>query len=261
MRNLFSNKNIFIFFAVFLGIQSYCQDSIDREQKWKFKAEPKLMFPSIKGKAGVWILPVVNVDQSSSDFFSNLKFAGMLAVEASKDDWVILGDVLYASLGTQVQKEPFVTSGELSTQQLSIGVGLLRKLTPWLEVGLMANVNNIEAGFDVNLINPQNGQPLHLQRSISKTWFDPMLVARAKNLPNQKFLYSVSGEIGGFNVGSKLAWQLQGLMGYQISDLFYVLGGYHINDINYEGKSGNTYLHYDMNTQGPVIKLGLNLNK
>ena len=111
----------------------------------------------------------------------------------------------------------------------------------------------------MNLINPKTGQPVHLDRSISKTWVDPMLVARTKNLPDKKFLYTFTGEIGGFGIGSKLAWQLEGLAGYQLSDRFYVMGGYQIISMDYKKENSNANFVYDMDMFGPMVKVGFNL--
>ena len=88
-----------------------------------------------------------------------------------------------------------------------------------------------------------------------------MLVARTKNLPNKKFLYTLTGEIGGFGIGSKFSWQLEGLAGYHFSDLFYVMGGYQIISMDYEKGSNNSNFVYDMDMFGPMIKLGFNFNR
>lgn len=253
----FLQKSTLVFLLI-SSIQSYAQDSIQLNNTWNFKVEPNMMLPHMKGNASVSRLPTIHVSQSPSDFFNHLKFAGMLTFEASNKDWVITSDIVYASLTANVKKDPLVLNGKLTAKQFSFEVGLLRKLTPWLETGISANLVNLKSGFDVNMINPKTGQPLYLDRSISKTWIDPMLVARTKNLPNKKFLYTLTGEIGGFGIGSKFSWQLEGLAGYHFSDLFYVMGGYQIISMDYEKGSNNSNFVYDMDMFGPMIKLGFN---
>ena len=149
--------------------------------------------------------------------------------------------------------------GKLTAKQFSFEAGLLRKITPWLEAGISMNLVNIKSGFDVNLINPISLKPIHLDRNVSKTWVDPMLVARTRNLPNKRFLYNVSGEIGGFEIGSKLAWQLEGLAGYKFSNLFYAMAGYQIISMDYEKGSNNSNFVYDMDMFEPMVKVGFNI--
>lgn len=257
MFNFFQKNICLILLAS--SIQTFAQDSIKTDHSWSYKVEPNLMLPHMKGKASVSSLPNIHVSQSPSDFFNHLKFAGMLTFEASNKDWVITSDLIYASLAAHVKKDPLVLNGKLTAKQFSFEAGLLRKFTPWLEAGISVNLVNLKSGFDVNLINPKTGQPVHLDRSISKTWVDPMLVARTKNLPDKKFLYTLTGEIGGFGIGSKLAWQLEGLAGYQFSDLFYVMGGYQIISMDYEKGDNNANFVYDMDMFGPMVKVGFNL--
>ena len=257
MFNFFQKSTFLILLAS--STQTFAQDSIQPDNSWHFKVEPNMMLPHMKGKASVSRLPNVHVSQSPSDFFEHLKFAGMLTFEAENKDWVITSDIIYASLAANVKKDPLVLDGKLAAKQFSFEAGLLRKITPWLEAGISMNLVNIKSGFDVNLINPISLKPMHLDRNLSKTWVDPMLVARTRNLPNKKFLYNVSGEIGGFGIGSKLAWQLEGLAGYQFSNLFYAMVGYQIISMDYEKGSNNSNFVYDMDMFGPMIKVGFNI--
>jgi hypothetical protein len=44
------------------------------EKKWNFLLEPYIMFAGMKGTMGLGNLPDVEVDESASDIFENLKF-------------------------------------------------------------------------------------------------------------------------------------------------------------------------------------------
>ena len=85
-----------------------------------------------------------------------------------------------------------------------------------------------------------------------------MIVARIKSQPEQKFAYQLRGEIGGFGIGSDLAWQIQAYAGYRFSPLFEMTGGYRIISLDYENGRGTDRFMYDVDTSGPVIRFGFN---
>jgi hypothetical protein len=85
-----------------------------------------------------------------------------------------------------------------------------------------------------------------------------MIIARIKSNNVKKFNYQFRGEIGGFGIGSDLAWQIQAYAGYRFSKLFEVTGGYRIISLDYESGSGQDRFLYNVDTSGPVIRLGFN---
>lgn len=95
-------------------------------------------------------------------------------------------------------------------------------------------------------------------KSMTETWLDPMLIARIKSKSGEKFIYQFRGEIGGFGIGSDLAWQMQAYAGYQFSKLFQITGGYRIISLDYENGSGQNRFIYNMDTSGPVVRFGFN---
>lgn len=93
---------------------------------------------------------------------------------------------------------------------------------------------------------------------MTETWFDPMLIARIKSKSGEKFIYQFRGEIGGFDIGSDFAWQMQAYAGYQFSKLFQITGGYRIISLDYENGSGQNRFMYNIDTSGPVVRFGFN---
>ena len=109
------------------------------------------------------------------------------------------------------------------------------------------------SGFDIQMdmsVFPTVSQ----SKEMTKTWFDPMLITRIKSKAGEKFVYQFRGEIGGFGIGSDLAWQMQAVAGYQFSRLFSITGGYRIISLDYETGSGQDYFHYNIDTAGPTVK-------
>lgn len=225
------------------------------KSKWTFLVEPYIMFPNMNGTVGLGILPDAEVDASTNDIFSNLKMGFMLNVEASNDKWAVGTDILYMSLGEDVRTGTLIHSGEITAKQLGWEVMGLRRVTPWLELGLGGLINSINAGVDLT-INEIGQETRTVSKSLTKTWLDPMLITRVKSKPGEKFIYQFRGEIGGFGIGSNFAWQIQAYAGYRFSKLFEMSGGYRIISLDYENGSGQDRFVYDVDTSGPVIRFG-----
>ena len=230
--------------------------------EWTFLVEPYVMFPNMNGTVGLGILPNAEIDANTNDIFSNLKMGFMLYAEASNGTWAVGSDVLYMKLGTQkVRSKELINgslisaNGELEAKQTGWEVMGLRRVTPWLEVGLGGLINSISSDLELTL-PAVGGSTTTASKSITETWFDPMIITRIKSKPREKFIYQFRGEIGGFGIGSNFAWQIQAYAGYRFSKLFEMSGGYRIISLDYENGSGQDRFVYDVDTSGPVIRFG-----
>jgi len=85
-----------------------------------------------------------------------------------------------------------------------------------------------------------------------------ILILQQPMAKKKKFIYQFRADIGGFGLGSDLTWQIQAYAGYRFSKLFQITAGYRIMSIDYEKGSGQDRFLYDMNTFGPVLRLGFN---
>jgi len=227
------------------------------KNEWKFLVEPYMMFPNMSGSVGLGDLPEFTVNASSNDILGHLKMGFMLNAEASKGKWTIGSDFLYMDLAQGVASRIVIASGELSAKQLGWEVSGLRRVTPWFELGLGGVLNSINSGVDVSLGN-EGGTPSQKSKSMTKTWFDPMLIARINSKSDEKFIYQFRGEIGGFGIGSDLAWQMQANAGYRFSKLFQITAGYRVISLDYESGSGENRFMYNVDTFGPVVRFGFN---
>jgi hypothetical protein len=233
------------------------QESVSAKSKWNYLVEPYGMFPNMSGISALGNLPELNVEVESSQIFDNLQMGAMIYLEASNEKWNFNSDLLYMDLGKDVKNSSLINSGEISAKQLGWELAGLYKVKPWLEVGVGALLNSIEMKLDINR-NNIGGTTTKIKRETSQTWLDPMLIAVIKNTPENKIIYSVRGEIGGFGIGSDLAWQIQAYAGYRFSKLFQIQGGYRIISLDYENGSGTDRFLYDVDTYGSVVRFGFN---
>jgi hypothetical protein len=223
---------------------------------WKFLLEPYFMFANMKGSVGLGTLPFAEVDEEPADIFVNLRFGAMIYFEAYSPRWVYSSDMMYMNLGADVIPTNNINSGNAFAKQLGWEVAVLHRIFPILEGGIGLQLNSLksELNLDVNAA----GGPEKLHKEISETWVDPMIIARVKLPITTKLIIQVRPSIGGFGIGSDMAWQLQAHAAYRFSQVFQVALGYRVIDIDYEKGEGNEHFLYDMKTFGPVLRLGLN---
>ena len=243
-----------LFLVVFSLTNTLAQDTkTTTKSEWSYLVEPYLLFPNMNGTVGLSDLPEVTVDADANEIFGNLKMGAMLYAEASNDKWAIGSDIIYMSLAQGVKPGSVSVVGELRAKQFAWEVSGLRKVNLWLELGVGGILNSVNSGFDIQMdmsVFPTVSQ----SKEMTKTWFDPMLITRIKSKAGEKFVYQFRGEIGGFGIGSDLAWQMQAVAGYQFSKLFSITGGYRIISLDYETGSGQDYFHYNIDTAGPTVK-------
>lgn len=250
------NQLCLILLLLSSSVQLFGQDELPT-QKWQYTVEPYVMFPNMSGNTALGNLPELNVNVDSGQIFSNLQFGAMLYFEASNEKWNFNSDLLYMNLAKGIKNRYLIDSGEVSAKQLGWELAALYKIKPWLEVGIGGLLNSVETGLDINRKNIGGGTT-NIQKERSQTWLDPMLIAVFKNTAGKKITYSLRGEIGGFGIGSDLAWQLQAYAGYRFSKLFEIQGGYRAISLDYATGSGSDYYLYNIDTYGPQIRFGFN---
>jgi hypothetical protein len=261
MKNILSFMTFFLL-ALWQPLEAQETTPV-QDENWSFLLEPYLMFPNMDGTTGLGALPDVSVDASPGDIFEKLQIGFMLNAEATKGKWHVGTDLIYMKLKQDAEPGLVVANGEVTAKQFAWEVAGLYSITPWLDVGVGGLLNSLNLATDIN-VNAIGGGTNNRSRELSRTWLDPMLIARTGSKPGSKFIYRFRGEIGGFGIGSKFAWQLQAIAGYRFSKLFQLTGGYRFIGINYEknntaeGILNNNRFLYNVNTFGPEIRLGFN---
>ena len=122
--------------------------------------------------------------------------------------------------------------------------------------GRVARAQSRVAQAEQNLasaINKQLVSKLPVSASADKDWVDPIIGLRAQWIFHEKWFLAAKSDIGGFGVGSDLAWTLQGTVGYHFTDCVSAELGYRHLQTDYE--DGN--FTYDMAETG--IYTGINI--
>ena len=122
--------------------------------------------------------------------------------------------------------------------------------------GRVARAQSRVAQAEQNLasaINKQLVSRLPVSASADTDWVDPIVGLRAQWNFHEKWFLAAKSDIGGFGVGSDLAWTLQGTVGYHFTDCVSAELGYRHLQTDYE--DGN--FTYDMAETG--IYTGINI--
>lgn len=252
-------KRFYILPLLFLFVfSSQAQDSSATKKKWNFLVEPYALFPNMKGTTGVGTLPDAEVDADAGDIFSHFKIGALIYGEIANDKWAITSDLIYMKLAQDATPGPVINNGKVTMKQLAWELAGLRKLTSMLDAGIGLRLNSLDVETNLVTNNIVGGGTTARSKSLTQTWVDPIIIARLKSDPGKKFIYQFRGDIGGFGIGSDLAWQVQAYAGYRFSKLFQLTGGYRVLSMDYNTGSGEDRFLYDMNTFGPVVRFGFN---
>jgi hypothetical protein len=104
-----------------------------------------------------------------------------------------------------------------------------------------------------------NQLALRLDKTLSQTlskddyWFDPYVGLRVRYDFNKTYYTAVRGEIGGFGVGADLMWEVETVVGINLTRSIFTEIGYRALGGNYE----NNGLRFDVVMHGPQITTGI----
>lgn len=262
MKTQLNNQmsKVIILFILFISVVSNISAQSDTiSKKWNFLTDVYLMFPYMDGETGIGNIITAPVDASPGDIFNKLKIAGMLYFEAQTGKWAITSDFVYMKLNQEVTPGKFLESGDVTAKELIWEPAVLYGLLPFLDMGVGGRLTNIATEIDVRHFVPGIGNPTEqVTESASKTWFDPILIARLKGNIKDKWLFQLRGDVGGFGLGSDLTWQLQAYAGYRFTKSFQLTAGYRILSIDYDKGEDLERFVFNVDEFGPVIRLGFN---
>jgi hypothetical protein len=82
---------------------------------------------------------------------------------------------------------------------------------------------------------------LGLNFSASQNWADPLVGGRIVTALSPKMEVIIAGDVGGWNVGSQLDYQIVGILGYKIKPAWTLQAGYRYLDVNFRGGQGAVF--------------------
>ncbi|MBK7977568.1 MAG: hypothetical protein IPK07_31375 [Deltaproteobacteria bacterium] len=233
------------------------------EEGWTVDVIPYLWALSMTGTAGVAGVEA-DLDMSFGDILNDLNIALMGAVEARNGRWGFTVNPLYSRLSDEpkatVLGQP--ASLDVTLDLFVLQFGLNYRLGPFPlgrcgggpELSILPQIGGrytyLDTDVELDFLSSRGG-------SLTKDWVDPLVGLRGVLDLTPAWSLTVAGDVGGFDVGTQLAWSATGYVGYRwdLTDSVTgsVLLGYRALYQDYETGDGLEEFVFDTTMHGPVI--------
>lgn len=257
---------------------------------WRIDITPYGWMPSLNGTSTIKG-HATDVDAS---FFGDIihrkipeqLFGLMTAFEARNDRFALLGDFVYMKLGASHGASRSKTLGPVASIGGNINLDanlnvIVTELSGAYEVARWGSPAGSWTSWDIYaggrlwwqqaeadvtgsaailLSLPRHAFEINGARAVAKsgdvTWFDPIVGMRLRHQFSPGHELTVSGDVGGFGVGSEFTWQAVGAYRFQLARtttaVWSGMLGYRALYADYTKGSGPTLYGYDMLMHGPI---------
>jgi hypothetical protein len=212
---------------------------------WQHTMAVYLMAAGMDGEVGVGTVSA-DADLEFSDILDHLKMGTMAAYAAERGPLAFGLDVIYMNL--EADAELVGVGLHVEVDQATVSVDLAYELTESIEVLGGARFNDIDT--DIAVTSP-TGDVQTAGRS--ESWVDPYVGGRLTLPFASNWDFVARADVGGFDVGSELAWQLVARVNWHASEHFVVTFGYRILDVDYDDGEGDDRFLFDVQSAGPLL--------
>lgn len=211
---------------------------------WQFAIAPYLWAAGMDGRLAIADLEN-DFDVPFSDIIDNLDLAFMGHFDMRNDRWVLSSDLIFVDLESSEDLNPgTVTTGiDLTLFEIAGGYRVSSS------VALLAGARWVDMGASLRY----NGQIVDEEADAGKSWIDPLVGVHVFTPLSERWWLGLRGDIGGFGVGSELAWQAYADIGWKASDLVSIILGYRAIDMDYESDYRRLPVGLDLLISGPQL--------
>jgi hypothetical protein len=231
-------------------------DAVDTGDRWLVTVAPYLWATAMVGNATVRGIES-DVDVPFSDILKDLSFGAMMLVDVARGPFGIGVNGLYARVSPDTDVGPIEIDTTSDTVQL--GVAPYYRVIDWAyrtsPSGRPLRLRvEPEVGFRFTYLRAELEVRGARGRTFdqSESWVEPLIGSRFGIDLSDHWSLSAEGNVGGFGVGSDLAWNVQGFVGYRTS-LFGVpttlAAGYRALHQDYDHND----FKWDVTMHGPVL--------
>jgi hypothetical protein len=241
-------------------------DAADTGDRWVVRIAPYLWATSLDGNATVAGIES-DVDVSFSDILKDLSLAGMLLVDVQRGRFGVAVNGLFAWVSPDSEVGPIEI--DTTSDIVQLGVGPYYRVVDWtyattasgkplrLIVEPEAGVRFTYLRAELELKRQGPFQDIDLGRvgdhfDASESWVEPLIGSRFGIDLSDHWNLTAEANVGGFGVGSDLAWNVQGFVGYR-TGLFGVpttlAAGYRALHQDYDHND----FKWDVTMYGPVL--------
>ncbi len=230
------------------------QDGATQDNQWHLSVSPYLWFAGAHGTVNV-LNSGVGFSASPADLLSNLRFGLMGAVEVRKGRFLLPIDMMWIRLEAD-HATPFPSVGATSATFKGTEFLLTPKVGVRLLDGKMFKADAL-AGFRYwHFGENLSFVPGTLVPPVSKSqdWVDPLVGGRITAVLAPKVVFTMGGDVGGWDTGSHLEYQAFGVLGYKVKPKMTLQAGYRYLNVDYI-KGGQVISNVDVTTAGVIIGL------
>jgi hypothetical protein len=211
---------------------------------WEFAIVPYLVAAGMDGSITVKGIEA-DVDVPFSDIIDNLDFAAMVHFDMRNERWVLTSDLFYVDL--EGRNDIALGTATAAVQQTLFEIAGGYRVSPVFT--LLAGARWVDLENQIRY----TGQILDEEVSAGKSWIDPFVGVHFMAPLAERWWFGARGDVGGFGVGSDVAWQAYADIGFRASKVVSIILGYRAIDMDYEDGSGHDLFRYDMLIAGPQI--------
>jgi hypothetical protein len=218
---------------------------------------PYLLLPNLNGKTGIGKF-TQSVDQTPIDVIRNLNWAIMGSGEVNNGVWGAKVDIIYSSLGNTTGKN----------DQFDVGAGqgmytfrLQRNVSDGFWVYAGARVNTLSVDLKCNDNGCLRTLPAgRLEDGVGDdvSWVDPIVGFQLNRNFSDNIRFLFEADVGGFGVGSNVAFNVWPQLGFRVGRTGTALIGYRIIYVDYKQNIDKFQRFqpdfvWDINMFGPTI--------
>jgi hypothetical protein len=224
----------------------------------------------------------VAIDQASQEFVTNISndlVARLNNDISSRHFLAVLENTIEADIANEIdkhnslerhQRKPNIPIGPLGGRIKEDVSQVVQDFVRMKEAALRARINALHLAGEARraavarAVNAAQAQITHqlastLDMKLSQTiarddyWFDPYVGLRGRYNFNKTVYTAVRGEIGGFGVGADLMWQVEGVIGINLTHCIFTEIGYRALGADFEDDN----FVFDVVLHGPQITTGI----
>jgi hypothetical protein len=204
---------------------------------WAFDLSIYMLGAGMDGTIGVGGNEA-DLDVSFGDVLDALEMGGMGSLRVERGRWALTTEVIYMGLGGSAGPV------HVDVDQWMVEPSASFRVSDRFESIVGARYTNMS----VELRGPFGRKP-----SGTVDWWDPIIGGRMTLPMGESWTFNLRADIGGFGVGSDLAWQLYPYASWQFGEHSSMQVGYRVISADYDEGSGASEFRYDVVTQGPQL--------
>ena len=184
-------------------------------------------------------------DLPFSTIIDNLDFALMGHFDMRNERWVLMSDLIYVDLEDRQELEHGSVTAGLELTLIEAVAGY--RVSP--AVSLLAGARWADMAASIRA----SGEVAAGDADAGESWLDPLLGVHVLETLSERWWFGLRADVGGFGVGSELAWQAYADLGYRVSKTVSIIVGYHALDLDYESGGDVRGADLDVRLSGPQL--------